>query len=462
MRVRVAEHPTRAVDVEDGGQHARRAPRAARSGPGSSPTVIHLVVDARACSIAPGLGVIDDLAALLRRELVQVRRVRGRLGERLRGGLEHDRGERLGSGDGSHAKNLPPAARGRYAGRPDFLCASPGHGCPAGRTPDGTAGALPEVSRCQNQCGFISVLSAPATSRRETTKMKDATDPYGNAGTPGENQAATTRSIGALAKRPAAAVLIAGLLAPLCSCSGSRSTSPWGGPCDQPAQLTGRPRRVTRTKCPRDRPRPRTRPIPARPSRRRWRHQSPKGPRRRRRRRSRPSRCRAPDVVVESAATPDAEVTPAPTPPPEHAPVALAAPTPAAPISASSLPANPVLAAPDTATVESMRERSRPPARRTGPSSTSSRPQAQTTPNVVPAPRPSAASHGARANRVRRWTVRGPSRRFAVDDRAAHARRRSLAIPGVRRRLPCVLAPRPDADRVPETPTCSRSASPSR
>ena len=101
-----------------------------------------------------------------------------------------------------------------------------------------------------------------------------------------------------------------------------------------------------------------------------------------------PEPVQTPDVVVESAATPDAEVTPAPTPPPEHAPVALAAPTPAAPISASSLPANPVLAAPDTATVESMRERSRPPARRTGPSSTSSRPQAQTTPNVVPAPRP--------------------------------------------------------------------------
>ena len=77
------------------------------------------------------------------------------------------------------------------------------------------------------------------------------------------------------------------------SCSGSRSTSPWGGPVinlpSSPGGQTGDEDEV-----PEGQAAPEDAPDPSMPSRRRWRHQSPKGPRRRRRRRSRPSRCRRP------------------------------------------------------------------------------------------------------------------------------------------------------------------------
>ena len=104
----VAEHPARAVNVDDHRQrsggaaraqhpHRHRARRAARHGHVGD-------VDLRRRDLA-GLNLVHDFAALVRAEVKQVRGVGGRVGELLGGRLEHrlaGHGTLLGSlpGDG--------------------------------------------------------------------------------------------------------------------------------------------------------------------------------------------------------------------------------------------------------------------------------------------------------------------------------------------------------------------------
>jgi hypothetical protein len=92
VRVGVAEHPAAAVHVEDHGQHPDVMRRAddlhadiADVGRNRDPVGIDgELVDGR------GLHVVEHLASLGRSELVQERRLGGRLDELLRGLLEHD------------------------------------------------------------------------------------------------------------------------------------------------------------------------------------------------------------------------------------------------------------------------------------------------------------------------------------------------------------------------------------
>ena len=99
VRVGVAEHPAAAVHVEDRGQRARGIGRpddadahvAHLGGDGDPALVDRQLLDRL------GLDVVQYLARLVRRELVDERRRRGRVDELLRCRLEHDRS---GGGDG--------------------------------------------------------------------------------------------------------------------------------------------------------------------------------------------------------------------------------------------------------------------------------------------------------------------------------------------------------------------------
>jgi hypothetical protein len=99
--VRVTEHPARTVDVEDHGQRSRRAAwlddpdfhRAGRATRDGDP----FLVDVGLRDLA-GLHLVQERAALGRRQIGQERRVGGRLGERLCGRLEHRRSGGRGRG----------------------------------------------------------------------------------------------------------------------------------------------------------------------------------------------------------------------------------------------------------------------------------------------------------------------------------------------------------------------------
>ena len=93
VRVGVAEHPAAAVHVEDHRQRPLGVGRpddphahvADLGGDGDPALLDRQLVDRR------GLDVVEHLAGLGRGELVQERRLGGRLDERLRRRLEHDR-----------------------------------------------------------------------------------------------------------------------------------------------------------------------------------------------------------------------------------------------------------------------------------------------------------------------------------------------------------------------------------
>jgi hypothetical protein len=94
VRAGVPEHPAAAVHVQDHRQRARGAGRAHDAhldvtdvGRHRDPALLD-----RQLADRRRLHVVEHLARLGRRHLVQERRVGGRLDERLRGGLEHDRG----------------------------------------------------------------------------------------------------------------------------------------------------------------------------------------------------------------------------------------------------------------------------------------------------------------------------------------------------------------------------------
>jgi hypothetical protein len=99
---RVPEHPAAAVHVQDHGQRALGAGRANDAhldvadvgGDGDPALVDGQLVDRRR------LDVVEDLARLVGRQLVEEGRVGSRLDERLRRGLEHDSGGRGGCGHG--------------------------------------------------------------------------------------------------------------------------------------------------------------------------------------------------------------------------------------------------------------------------------------------------------------------------------------------------------------------------
>jgi hypothetical protein len=93
VAVAVADHPAAAVEVDDDGQRSGRARGAHdpdRDLAGRPARVLDVdvgLVDRIA------LHLIEGHATLHQAELEQVRRVCGRVGERLRGGLEHDWGD---------------------------------------------------------------------------------------------------------------------------------------------------------------------------------------------------------------------------------------------------------------------------------------------------------------------------------------------------------------------------------
>src|SRR4051812_43019950 len=92
VRAGVPEHPTAAVHVQDHRERALGAGRAhdahadvAHVGRDGDPALVDRQLGDRR-----GLDVVEHLARLIGRQLVQIRRIGGRLDERLRGGLEHD------------------------------------------------------------------------------------------------------------------------------------------------------------------------------------------------------------------------------------------------------------------------------------------------------------------------------------------------------------------------------------